>query len=706
VSAGAPEPASEATALTWAVLGAAVCSLMIRLEPNLLEEGLILHVAQRMVDGEHLYRDVASFTGPLPFELLAALFRLFGQEIAVARAAVVVLQGLACGAVYAVALRARAGPLAHAAAAGTASAPVLLFPLFSLFFHTTLAFDLSLIAAWPATRAPRSAAWAAATGAVVAGAALCKQTVGVVLAAGLLAAVAAGAPPGHRVRRALAFTAGGAAVALLTLGVYTARGDLDALVHSLVVLPLSFDETFNTPFMNLWPPGTFAPDIQPNKALYLPSLYTLRVGVFFAETGRAMVVLTQLLYALPFAALAATAWRRWRGPLPDAAWVHTAVLAALTVNLFPRTDWGHLVFALPPTLTQLLLVAPGAPSGPGPQRARSAAAAVLVLALAAGSALGGRMIFGIANDEGLGLRVPQRPVTSQLRGRSLPNAIRYLRRHVRPGDAIFVARGEPLLYFATETRNPTPYSGILPGLRDEQERVILAALEDVRFVVMSDIDQPLYTYYREELPRVEAYLERYFRVPGNYPMSKYNWVSVLERGPDRGPTVVDLVDLQEEGRMWIRDADGVLRPAPGPVPKLATKSNRRPLAVLLGAHGGGIDFDVEIPEGGVFQAGIGIAALVGADNLYAQAEESFFEVAVSRGGDFETLASVYLAAGGYRWKPLEVDLSAYAGERVTLRLALRSDEPLDPDDVAFWGSPRIAIPPPAESAEAGPTASP
>ena len=235
---------SGATALTWAVLGAAVCSLMIGLEPNLLEEGLILHVAQRMAAGEHLYRDVVSFTGPLPFELLAALFRAFGEEIAVARAAIVLLHGLACASVYAVALRAGAGPLAHVAAAGVASAPVLLFPLFSLFFHTTLAFDLSLIAAWPAVRATRSVGWALVAGAVVAGAALCKQTIGIALAAGLLAAIAAGAPPGRRLRTAFAFAAGGVAVAAITLGFYAARGDLAVLVHSLVMLPLSFDETF------------------------------------------------------------------------------------------------------------------------------------------------------------------------------------------------------------------------------------------------------------------------------------------------------------------------------------------------------------------------------------------------------------------------------------------------------------------------------
>ena len=80
-----------------------------------------------------------------------------------------------------------------------------------------------------------------------------------------------------------------------------------------------------------------------------------------------------------------------------------------------------------------------------------------------------------------------------------------------------MARAEPLLYFATDTTNPTPFGGVLPVLHEEQERAILAALPKVRFVVMSDIDQPVYTYYSEELPRVQANLERHFRVPPDFP---------------------------------------------------------------------------------------------------------------------------------------------------------------------------------------------
>jgi hypothetical protein len=44
-----------------------------------------------------------------------------------------------------------------------------------------------------------------------------------------------------------------------------------------------------------------------------------------------------------------------------------------------------------------------------------------------------------------------------------------------------------------------------------------------------------------------------------------------------------------------------------------------------------------------------------------------------------------------RWTPLEADLSAWAGQRVTLRIELLTQMSPGPDDLGFVGSPRIAI---------------
>jgi hypothetical protein len=163
-----------------------------------VEEGLVLHVAQRLAAGEHLYRDIVCFTSPLPFEVLAALFRIFGEEIGVGRAAAAVLHGAATAATYTFVRRSGGNALAFAAATPVAAAPLLLFPLFSMFYYTPLAFWLGALAVDAASRGQRSTGWAFTAGLLVAGVALCKQTLGGALALGLLPALAAAAPPGSR----------------------------------------------------------------------------------------------------------------------------------------------------------------------------------------------------------------------------------------------------------------------------------------------------------------------------------------------------------------------------------------------------------------------------------------------------------------------------------------------------------------------------
>ena len=104
----------------WALLGGALAASVATLEPNLLEEGLLLHAGERLLEGDHLYRDIALVTGPVPFVLTATLFASFGEDVLVARAGVVLLQGLACGAVFAMARRAGSGAWAHTVACAVA----------------------------------------------------------------------------------------------------------------------------------------------------------------------------------------------------------------------------------------------------------------------------------------------------------------------------------------------------------------------------------------------------------------------------------------------------------------------------------------------------------------------------------------------------------------------------------------------------------
>ena len=307
-----------------------------------------------------------------------------------------------------------------------------------------------------------------------------------------------------------------------------------------------------------------------------------------------------------------------------------------------------------------------------------------------------RPIQAVAIPSLWGPHIPQKPVSPIYRTAAIPQVVHYLRTMVEPGEAIFVARAEPLLYFATDTQNPTPFEGVLPGFHEEQERAILAALPRVRYVVMSDIDQPMFIYYSDELPAVQEHLERYYRIPDDFPHDYGSWIIVLERSGDRGPTAIDLVRERPGARAWIRDKSGAEQEIDDELPRLATRHNRRPLPVILGPWGGGIDYELEIPPNARFQASVGFRSMVALRNLYLHPRGTRLAVSIRSTGPFERLSTLRIdddRRSGPFWRPIEVDLSVYAGQKVTLRLEVIPDSALEPGALASWGSPRIALPP-------------
>jgi hypothetical protein len=679
--------------LAWAVLGTGACLLVAPFEPNLLEEGILLHIAQRIAHGEQLYRDVLAFTGPLPFQALALLFRVFGEEIWIGRVVVALLQGAAAAAGFSIARRAGAGALAHAAAAAYAFAPLLLFPLFGIFYYTTIAFHLSVLSIWAALDGSRR--WSFVAGLGVAAVALCKQPIGAALAlfTGLALLLAARGSRVERFATLAAFAGGGAALAIATIGAFLAAGTLSDAVHALLVLPTSLGETFDSPFPNLWPPGELSPAIAKIQAFYLPYFYVLTQRIFERPDWR-IIFATQVLYAAPIAALALTALRRARGALPPAAWLHTALLCSWLVNLYPRTDWGHLVHVLPPAVAQLCIVLQRSSGKRAARAAELAAGAAILLLLTGGSGWALWQIRQAALPEILAERVPLRPVSSGMRGPSVRRVINFLSRHTEPGDPIFVARAEPLLYFATGTRNPTPYPGVIPGMREEQSRVILEALRTVRYVVMSDVDQPAMTFYRDELPAVQAQLERHFRIPDELLGGGVQWLVVLEPGPDRGATAIDLIERAGAARPFQRDRSASVVAGPRFTDRISTLYNRRPLGFELGARGGGLDFELTLPPGAVFQGDVGLWFVNGRESLYRLPLGSLVRVSIGRDGAFTTIAETPVRTDEVdyrRWTPLEADLSAWAGQRVTLRIEFVTTQTPTKLDLGFVGSPRIVL---------------
>lgn len=661
----------------------------------MLEEGLPLHVAQRLLRGDLLYRNVVFFTGPLPFELLALLFRLFGESVAVARGAVVLLQGLATAAVFGIARRAGAGAFAHAAAAVHAAAPILLFPIVSIYFPSTLAMLLGTLAVYAAVRSPASVGWAVAAGVLAACVALCKQTVGVMLALPLLFGVVAYAPAGRRLRTGAAMGLGGLLVAIATVGLFAARGTAADLFDSLVTMPLSMSESFKTPLPAFWPPGDLGEDAWLNWPYYLPRLFVLIVG---ENPSKAAVqqagLVTQLLYATPFVALAATAARAAFGRLPAAAALPAAALFAATAGMFPRSDWGHLSMALPSAWVQLVLVATAGRAGSvAAARARPWTAGLLVAGVGAASLAALLFYYALAAPQPWHARVPVRPVSEGYRTPAMTRVIDYLLARTRPGEAVFVARQEPLLYFVTGARNPTRYEGMMQGIRERQEAEILQALEGLRYVVMSEIDGPATGYYKRELPAVHAYLERHFRIPPDFPLDKDQWLVVYERGPDRGTASIDLVDAPN-ARFWAKGPEGRTEVPAAELPSGEVRHLRRPLAVPIGYDGGGVDFPLDVPAGARFEAGVGIFGIASSLGQTRRHWDATYSVSVVRDGVEQRLAEVSLPPDPIHgtWQTLEADLSAFAGQHVVLRLRVVARASRRGNRVGWWGSPRIVVP--------------
>jgi hypothetical protein len=262
---------------------------------------------------------------------------------------------------------------------------------------------------------------------------------------------------------------------------------------------------------------------------------------------------------------------------------------------------------------------------------------------------------------------------------------------VQPGEPILVLGNEPLLYFATGARNPTPYPGLLPTPDSEGRRHLMAWVEDVRLVISGELAASGATRPGRDLAVLQRYLEQHFQVPASFRSHPLPRLVVLERGSDRGPVALDLVELAGSAHPWIRDEGGARLPARRSPPDLGIRLHRRTLPFVLGLAGGGIDFDLDLPEGASFLADVGLAPLRGKRD-YWHPSNAVLAVSVGRDGTFERVAAVRLAGGHAAeaaWQPLEVDLASFGAGRIQLRLELEPGAGEPPSSVAWWGSPRI-----------------
>ncbi len=83
-------------------------------------------------------------------------------------------------------------------------------------------------------------------------------------------------------------------------------------------------------------------------------------------------------------------------------------------------------------------------------------------------------------------------------------------------------------------------------------------------------------------------------------------------------------------------------------------------------------------------------------DFHIHPQQATLVVSIGREGEFRKLHSVRIddsERAGRHWSPVQVDLTPYGGQRVTLRLEAVPDAFFGADSFTWWGSPRIALPP-------------
>ncbi len=420
------------------------------------DEGIILHSSQRMVEGARPYADFFGYMSPGSYWLQAAVFRVFGLTYLAGRLPVIFGFALQCALLFWLA--------EFLASRRTAWAAVSLFagfqiadPSFLTAQHrwdsATFAFaGLCSAAGFTASTSARARTLGIAlAGALLGAAAWCTPSIaltGLVVALWLLASQ-------NRRALLLPFAAGVAATTTGALLLLASSGILGHFLRQMQWLSHNYSGVNIMSYGSVM--GGYGKLLEGATTAELP----VRLLILF---GMAMPAILPPVALLSWAALLA------RKKVPSHLHAPALLLLAATVTLvasaFPRADLMHLAFvaALPYALaaTGIAWLLPPKP------------AAILSFALLPLS-----LLFFSGNLVGL---LASRPIESPV-GRilvppTMAPEIEKLHANVRPGQSLFVYPYMPVEYFLTQTRNPTRFPYLGPGMMtSEDEAGVLAELQ-------------------------------------------------------------------------------------------------------------------------------------------------------------------------------------------------------------------------------------
>jgi len=554
-SGGRRDPQAAATAV-WAILVALLATALQLLTFDRasipMDEGQLVAVAIRILEGEVLYRDVHTGVGPAIYHLTAALFELFGRDVRVTRwAQVLVNTGIAL-VLFAIARRVARAHWAALAAALFVLLTFVGFPVLTMLNYASLSVLLALGALFVLQRYLDSARFGEglALGGLLALSALTKQNYGFLAILAIGIGIAWNRPRSALSDRSLMAVmlpvlAAGVSLALLTTLYFWSHGALGDLISATIVdLVGAQVGAFHNPIPSIF--GSLPRDDPRFVFLYTPpTLFKqmLQGGTVFERSITPLIreIAIRFSYGIPLAALVASPLLLWRGhwrldPRRANESRSVVVFAVLfSLGLFPSAIWSHLAFVLPPILLVMALeldaledVAKRHASIPGWIPAIACGALVLLATTASiriGSTIQGW--FPVRMDLP-GARLQVTAETAAL----YQGALDFLDGCADPGEPIFVAPDIPIVYFLSRRPNPTPYDLVIPGNVDAA--VIIDELDrsGVRCVVYNPRMYPEFPPFPQLFPALARYLQSHYRTSAVIPGVGSRWLGLMRRDPD------------------------------------------------------------------------------------------------------------------------------------------------------------------------------
>ncbi len=422
------------------------------------DEGVVLQGAAHVLRGALPYRDFFSFYTPGSYYWTAALFRVFGESILVARGSLLIGAGLAAVLTYLLARRLSArGPAILASVALT-----LIWPYRFLVLHnwdsTILALGAIYCLAWT-LQSPKWF-WALAAGAFSGLTLLTEQSKGAGLLLGIgLGTLALSRVGGSRLRRRqwLMMVAGLAAPILLTIAYFAGQHSLGAMLRDC-----------------WWPIAHYS---TANRLPYGASMFLSEAaadwgagsGMIYWGILLAIDIAAILIPAIPLVIvmLAAIRFAGTTAGSPSAGDRYLIFFGGITAGLLlamlgtGRPDLHHVVYSAP--LFWFLL--PEALRGWGKHALPRAFAKVAV-------ALGlvGFLALSAASEwPALAAKQPVRTRRGTVRMQVADEAIPYVQRRLPEGSKLLVHPYQPLYSFLTGTQGPTPYDYLQPGMHTREQ---------------------------------------------------------------------------------------------------------------------------------------------------------------------------------------------------------------------------------------------